>query len=108
MDARRPNLDSPSSFGGLAVGFLPPPSAARLDAAGIAISRTGVPGAMPGDYRVRLDENESFGPITPDPPNDNPEQPIESIQLGARVLAFVNRKLLAKSGRLHCQTVPPH
>jgi len=40
---------------------------------------------MPGDYRVGLDENESFGPVVPHPPNDNPEQPIELIQLGAYV-----------------------
>ena len=44
--------------------------------------------------------------VVPDPPNDNPEQPIGSTQLGARPFAFVNGKLLAKSGRLHCQTVP--
>ena len=61
---------------------------------------------MPRDYRVRLDENESFGPIIPDPPNDNPEQPIESIQLGARLFPFVNSKLLAKSGRLHAIQCP--
>lgn len=35
-------------------------------------------------------------------PNDNPKQPIESVQLGSRLFAFVNGKLLAKSGRLHC------
>jgi hypothetical protein len=32
---------------------------------------------MPGHYRVGLDENESFGPVVPNTPNDNPEQPIE-------------------------------
>jgi hypothetical protein len=63
---------------------------------------------MPRDYRVRLDENESFGPVIPNTPNDNPEQPIELIQFGARPFPFVNGKLLAKSGGLHCQTVPRH
>jgi hypothetical protein len=98
MDARRPKLDSPSSFGGLAVGFLPPPSAVRLDAAGIAVSRTGGTRRDARRLPCRLDENESFGPIIPDPPNDNPEQPIESIQSGARPFPFVNSELLAKSG----------
>jgi hypothetical protein len=67
-----------------------------------------VTGAMPGDYRFRLDENESFGPVVPNAPNDNPEQPIELIQLGARLFPFVNGQLLTKSGGLHCQTVPRH
>jgi hypothetical protein len=58
---------------------------------------------MPGHSRVGLDENESVGPVIPYPANDNPEQPIESIQLGARSLPFVNGKLMAKSGRLHCR-----
>ena len=31
---------------------------------------------------------------------------IESIQAGARLFALVNGKLLSKSNRLHCQTVP--
>jgi hypothetical protein len=61
---------------------------------------------MPRDYRIGLDQNECFGPVVPDPTNDYPEQAIESIQLGARLPAFVNGKLLSKSGRLHCQTVP--
>ena len=34
------------------------------------------------------------------------EEAIELIQLGARLFAFVHGKLLSKSGRLHCQTVP--
>jgi hypothetical protein len=63
---------------------------------------------MPRDYRFRLDENESFGPVVPNAPNDNPEQAIELIQLGARLFPFVNAKLLTKSGGLHCQTVPRH
>jgi hypothetical protein len=63
---------------------------------------------MPRDYRVGLDENEGFGPIVSNAPNDNPEQPIELIQLGARLFPFVKRKLLAKSGGLHCQTVSRH
>lgn len=61
---------------------------------------------MPRDYRVGLDQNESFGPVAPNTPNDNPEQPVELIQLGARLLPFVNGELLAKSDGLHCQTVP--
>jgi hypothetical protein len=61
---------------------------------------------MPRDYSIGLDENESFGPVVPNAPNDNPEQAIELIQLGARLFPFVNGKLLAKSGGLHCQTVP--
>ena len=61
---------------------------------------------MPRDYRIGLDENECFGPVGPDPTNDHPEQAIESIQLGARLFALVNGKLLSKSNRLHCQTVP--
>ena len=48
----------------------------------------------------------SLGPVAPYPPNDNPEQPIESIQLGARLFPFVNDKLLVKGDRLHCQRVP--
>jgi hypothetical protein len=63
---------------------------------------------MPGDYCVWLDENESFGPVVPKATNGNPEQSIELVQLGARLFPFVNGKLLAKSGRLHCQTVPRH
>jgi hypothetical protein len=34
------------------------------------------------------------------------EEAIELIQLGARLFAFVHGKLLSKSDRLHCQTVP--
>src|SRR3954469_25950040 len=34
------------------------------------------------------------------------EQAIEPIQLGVRLFAFVHGKLLSKSSRLHCQTVP--
>lgn len=58
--------------------------------------------------RVGLDENESFGPVVPNAPNDNPEQPVELIQLGRRLFPFLNGKLLAKSCGLHCQTVPRH
>src|SRR3954447_23305170 len=54
------------------------------------ISTQRVSGAMPRDYRIGLDENECFGPVGPDPTNNHPEQPIESIQLGARLFAFVN------------------
>jgi hypothetical protein len=60
-----------------------------------------VSGAMPRDYRIGVDENESFGLVAPHRPNDTTEQPIESIQLGVRLFAFVKGKLLAKSGRLH-------
>src|SRR5689334_1047309 len=55
-----------------------------------------VPGAMPRDYRVGLDENESFGPIIPDPPNDNPEQPIESIQLGGAAVSVCKPQVVAE------------
>ena len=52
---------------------------------------------MPRDHRFGLDENECFGPVGPDLTNDHPEQAIESIQLGARLLALVHGKLLSKS-----------
>src|SRR5689334_11015186 len=75
--------------------------------------RTGSPcpeqaisGAMPGDDGIGLDENESVGPVGPDPTNDQPEQGIESIQLGPWLFAFVNGKLLSKTGYLQCQAVP--
>jgi hypothetical protein len=61
---------------------------------------------MPRDYRTGFDESECFGPVRPDPTNDHPEQAIEWIQLGARLFAFVHGKLLSKSDRLHCKTVP--
>jgi hypothetical protein len=61
---------------------------------------------MPRDHRFGLDENECFGPVGPDLTNDHPEQAIESIQLGARLPALVNSKLLSKRDRLQCQTVP--
>ena len=61
---------------------------------------------MPRDYRIGLDENKCFGPVGPDPTNDQPEQAIEWIQLGAWLFAFVHGKLLSKSDRLHCETVP--
>src|SRR3954453_4546243 len=74
--------------------------------AGSPCPEQAISGTMPRDYRIGLDENECFGPTGPDPTNDHPEQAIKSIQLGARVFAFVHGKLLSKSGRLHCQTVP--
>src|SRR3982750_4478076 len=58
--------------------------------AGSPCPEQAVSGAMPRDYRIGLDENECFGPVGPDPTNNHPEQPIESIQLGARLFAFVN------------------
>src|SRR3954447_22819535 len=77
-------------------------------AAGSPSPEQAVSGAMPRDYRFGLDESEWFGPVRPDPTNNHPEQAIESIQLGARLLAFVHGKLLWKSDRLHCQTVSRH
>src|SRR3954453_11836582 len=65
--------------------------------AGSPCPEQAVSGAMPRDYRIGLDQNECFGPVVPDPTNDYPEQAIESIQLGARLPAFVNGKLLSKS-----------
>jgi hypothetical protein len=52
-----------------------------------------------------LDENKSFGPVRPDPPKQNPEQPIGSMQLQARLLALIDRKLLPKSYCLQRQNV---
>src|SRR3954454_14836381 len=65
-----------------------------------------VSGAMPRDHRSGLDENECFGPVGADPTNDHPEKAVEWIHLGARPFALVNGKLLSKSDRLQCQTVP--
>ncbi len=53
---------------------------------------------MPRNHRVGPDENECFGPVGPDPTNDQPEQAIQSIQLGARLFALVNRQV-AVAGR---------
>jgi hypothetical protein len=61
---------------------------------------------MPRDDHIGLDEDECFALVGPDSTNDHSEQAIKSIQLGARLFAFVNGKLLSKSGRLHFQTVP--
>src|SRR5437764_1870011 len=107
MDARRaPHrilsfhaADQVSEF----FGYLRPP---HTLSAGSPCPEQAVSGAMPRDYRIGLDENECFGPVGPDPTNDHPEQAIEPIQLGARLFAFVHGKLLSKSSRLHCQTVP--
>jgi hypothetical protein len=57
------------------------------------------------DAKKPRSQNVRFGPVAPHPPADNPEESIESMQLGARPLAFVNRKLLAECYRLHCQTM---
>src|SRR3954454_127192 len=107
MDARRAPrrilsfhaADQVSDF----FGYLRPP---HSRSAGSPCPKQAVSSAMPRDYRIGLDENECFGPVGPDPTNDHPEQAIQSIQLGARLLALVNGKLLSKSSRLHCQAVP--
>jgi hypothetical protein len=60
---------------------------------------------MPQDYGVRFDQNQGIGPIRPQPPQRNPEQSIESVQLRARLLALINGKLLPKGGSLQAEIV---
>ena len=60
---------------------------------------------MPRDHRIGFDQNECFGPVLPYPPKDHPEQPIGSMQLGARLLALVNGELLPKYDGFQAQSV---
>src|SRR3954471_123674 len=104
MDARRAPRRILSFHGANQVseffGYLRSPHSLS---AGSPCPKQAVSGAMPRDHRFGLDENECFGPVGPDPTNDHPEQAIESIQLGGRLFALVNGKLLSKSDRLQCQ-----
>src|SRR6516164_8877428 len=52
---------------------------------------------MPGNDGLRLDDDQGFGPAFPQPAEDNPEQPIEAIQFGPRLLPLEDGELLAKS-----------
>src|SRR5437588_3917230 len=107
MDARRAPrrilsfhaADQVSDF----FGYLRPPPSLP---AGSPLPDQAVSSAMPSNHRCGLDENECFGPVGPDLTNEHPEQAIESLQLGVWLLALVHGKLLSKSDRLQCQTVP--
>src|SRR4051795_13487495 len=59
-----------------------------------------ISGAMPRNYGLGLDQNESFRPVSPDLPKHQPEQPIGSMQFGARLLSLIHRELLPKSDGL--------
>ena len=52
---------------------------------------------MPGNHGLRLDDDQGFEPAFPKPAEDNPEQPIEAIQFGPRLLPLEDGELLAKS-----------
>ena len=91
---------------GSRLGLLPPPSVVLRAAGGISISRTDGSRRDAKRPPYRLDQNERFRPVAPDPTNDHPEQAIKSAQPGARLFAFINGKLLSKSDRFHRQPVP--
>ena len=52
---------------------------------------------MPRNHGLRLDDDQGLGPAIPQPTEHNPEQPIEAIQFGTRLLPLENGELLAKS-----------
>jgi hypothetical protein len=51
---------------------------------------------MPGNHSIWLDNDQILRPLSPQPPEYNPEQPIESVQLGARPLALCKPQVAAE------------
>jgi hypothetical protein len=43
-----------------------------------------------GNHSIRIEEDQGLRPVTPETTEHNPEQPIESIQFGAGLLAFLD------------------
>ena len=52
---------------------------------------------MPGNHGLRRDDYQGFGPALPQPAENNPEKPIETIQFGPGLFPLENGELLAKS-----------
>jgi len=61
------------------------------------------PRAMPADHRLGLNEDQRPLPIRPEPPKQNPEEPIRCPESGLRMSSFEHGELLAKSEDLQKQ-----
>ena len=53
---------------------------------------------MPRDHGLRSYDDQRVGPTWPYPSQRNPEQPIETLQSGARLLPLIYGELLSESG----------
>jgi hypothetical protein len=62
----------------------------------LLIAKAFLPDRIFADHGLRLDDDQGFEPAFPQPAEDNPEQPIEAIQFGPRVLPLEDGELLAK------------
>jgi hypothetical protein len=60
---------------------------------------------MPGNHGLRLDHDQGRGPAKPQSAQCNPKQPIQAIQLRARLLAPKHGKLLAKGNGFQSEIV---
>src|SRR5258707_15554395 len=59
--------------------------------------------AMPGNHGFRLYKDQGVGPVRPYSTEDNPEQPIRTMQSRTRVLSLQYGELLAKSRDLQSE-----